>query len=169
MTAFADLKALATRVWGQEVAEDLEEEHWQTLQDRNFTTQLRLEHATSESLIAAGLPRAVVDVIIAAAGQAFPLLPLFPLLPGSCIANVLGNASLEKEKNVSCATRGRCSLCDRKGFFFQHYACPKKDISIESIRTLWLLLIPWSWYESFTRVKSLTGALPSQEILVRSL
>ncbi|KAK9836521.1 hypothetical protein WJX74_002145 [Apatococcus lobatus] len=60
----ANLKDLVARVWGNEVLQELEDEDFRRLQDGKYTSKLRLEHATAESLIASGLNRAVVDVIV---------------------------------------------------------------------------------------------------------
>ncbi|KAK9837951.1 hypothetical protein WJX74_008365 [Apatococcus lobatus] len=63
-TDFAALKDLVAWVCGNDVSEDLEVEDFRRLQDGKFTSKLRLESATAESLIASGLDRAIVDVIV---------------------------------------------------------------------------------------------------------
>ena len=71
-TNFANLKDLVARAWGNEVLQELEDEDFRRLQDGNYTSKLRLERATAESLIASGLNRAIVDVIVGrTSGAAF--------------------------------------------------------------------------------------------------
>ncbi|KAK9818629.1 hypothetical protein WJX74_005718 [Apatococcus lobatus] len=80
----ANLKDLVARVWGNEVLQELEDEDFRRLQDGKYTSKLRLERATAESLIASVLNRAVVDVIVgrtsgasgSGAGVHTPLLTL---------------------------------------------------------------------------------------------
>ena len=71
-TDVANLKDLVARVWGIEVLQELEDEDFRRLQDGKYTSKLRLERATAESLIASGLNRAIVDVIVGrTSGAAF--------------------------------------------------------------------------------------------------
>ena len=71
-TEVANLKDLVTSVWGNEVLQELEDEDFRRLQDGKYTSKLRLERATAESLIASGLNRAFVDVIVGrTSGAAF--------------------------------------------------------------------------------------------------
>ncbi|KAK9822564.1 hypothetical protein WJX74_004785 [Apatococcus lobatus] len=63
-TNVANLKDLVARVWGNEVLQELEDEDFRRLQDGGYTSKLRLERATAASLIASGLNRAIVDVIV---------------------------------------------------------------------------------------------------------
>ncbi len=65
---------------------------------------------------------------------------LFPAFILQCLGSILGKQNIVKHgyckslrtcmtwrnKNVSRATRGCCSLCDRKNFLFLCDACPKK-------------------------------------------
>lgn len=77
-TDVANLKDLVARVWGTAVLQELEDEDFKRLQNCKCTSELRLERATAESLIAAGLDRATVDVIVGRfSGAGFSSIVLF--------------------------------------------------------------------------------------------
>ena len=76
-TNVANLKDLVARVWGNEVLQELEDEDFKRLQDGGYTSKLRLERATAASLIASGLNRAIVDVIVGRTSGAASSMVLF--------------------------------------------------------------------------------------------
>ena len=96
-TGFADLKDLVAKVWGKDVCQEMEDEDFRRLKDEKYTSKLLLEHATAESLIATGLNRAIVDVIVSrTSGAAFHLPDkqdvdldiLGHLLEGGCLIHL---------------------------------------------------------------------------------
>ncbi len=58
------LKDLVARVYGKDVCEDLEDGDFQRLRDGKYNSEHRLQNATAASLIASGLDRAIVDVLV---------------------------------------------------------------------------------------------------------
>ncbi len=70
-TGFADLKDLVARVCGNDVRKVLEDADFRRLEVGGYTTQLRLESASADSLRASGLNPAVVDVLVSRTSGAY--------------------------------------------------------------------------------------------------